>query len=505
MQTACSVRRLIRRFFTEQLEFINVAKNYIDVARLLRPRAADRLPGRQPRQARRQERRPVPGLPASSTRSAEHADEIIGTVKMPKTWYITSDGLIAFLDLQQPRGRHRAEVQGDRVRSARNTRTSSRSSRTRTFPPEIVKGLVGRPRRLRRRAAHRPQLQPARGPAGHGLLRQVQEPVPGQPGRQAASGSTPCSTPWPRSTPRSSAPTPSSTAPSGACSTSTRRWAIMIQEVVGTQVGKYFFPAFAGVAFSQQRVPLVAADQARGRPAAARARPGHPRRRPGQRRLPRPARPGPARACASTSRPRRPSAIRPSSIDVINLEREPLRHQGHRRPARARYGARVPDALTKVFSVYDDDRILQRPMGFDHGRRQGQPRRHLRGPRRRHAVHARRCEAHPARRCARRSAARWTSSSPTTARTSTSCSAGPQSQAARRGGQRRSRADVADRRASSSRPTASSPTAASPDITHVVYVDPERYGELADCDDLRRRRPGRRPAQQAPAASASSS
>ncbi|MBL0177231.1 MAG: hypothetical protein IPP94_18630 [Ignavibacteria bacterium] len=53
---------------------------------------------------------------------------------------------------------------------------------------------------------------------------------------------------------------------------------IMIQEVVGTRVGKYFFSAFAGVAFSNNEFPLVAAHQARGRvssawcPASARAR-----------------------------------------------------------------------------------------------------------------------------------------------------------------------------------------------------------------------------------------
>ena len=92
------------------------------------------------------------------------------------------------------------------------------------FPPEIVQGLSNGARRPGRPAAHRAQLEPARGPRRLGLLGQVQEPVPRQPGPQGTSGWPPCSTPSPRSTPRSSAPTPSSTAPSAGCSTSTRRW-----------------------------------------------------------------------------------------------------------------------------------------------------------------------------------------------------------------------------------------------------------------------------------------
>ena len=93
-----------------------------------------------------------------------------------------------------------------------------------TLPARDRQGPLGGPRRLRRPSADRAQLQPARGSHRRGLLRQVQEPLPGQPGDQAGAARRRCWTPSPRSTPRSSGPTRSSTAPSAACSTSTRRW-----------------------------------------------------------------------------------------------------------------------------------------------------------------------------------------------------------------------------------------------------------------------------------------
>ena len=85
---------------------------------------------------------------------------------------------------------------------------------------------------------------------------------------------------------------------------------IMIQEVVGTRVGRYFLPAFAGVAFSnnefrwspriQREDGLVRLVPGLGTRAVDRV----------ERRLPGPDRARPARACASTSPPTRSSATR---------------------------------------------------------------------------------------------------------------------------------------------------------------------------------------------------
>ena len=124
---------------------------------------------------------------------------------------------------QQPRGGLRAEVQGDRPGAAR-VPAPRPGLQELGVPARARQGAVARARRPARHAAHRALLEPARGPARGGLLGQVQEPLPGQPGDASGSGSTRSWTPSPRCTPRSSAPTRSSTAPSAACSTSTRRW-----------------------------------------------------------------------------------------------------------------------------------------------------------------------------------------------------------------------------------------------------------------------------------------
>ena len=63
--------------------------------------------------------------------------------------------------------------------------------------------------------------------------------------------------------------------------------AILIQRVVGTRVGRYFLPAFAGVAFTQQRIPLVTSDSAAGRDDPHRRGPGDAGRRSRRRGLPR--------------------------------------------------------------------------------------------------------------------------------------------------------------------------------------------------------------------------
>ena len=156
-------------------------------------------------------------------RSPEYQN-VLSEIKVPKTWYVTSDGLLDFIQLQRPRGRLRPEVQGDRPDPPR-VPAIVQLFKNSQLPPGDGQGPVGGPRRLRGPAAHRAQLEPARGPRRVGVLRQVQEPVPRQPGDASRSAWRRCWTPSPRSTRRSSAPTRSSTAPSAACSTSTRRWA----------------------------------------------------------------------------------------------------------------------------------------------------------------------------------------------------------------------------------------------------------------------------------------
>ena len=274
----------------------------------------------------------------------------------------------------------------------------------------------------------------------------------------------------------------------------------MIQEVVGTRVGRYFLPAFAGVGFSNNEfrwsprirredgllrlVPGLgtrAVDRlARRLPGAGRPRAARPARQRHARR----------RCCAtrrarSTSSTWRPTASRPWTCHAL------LREVGDELPGAAPAGLGATSG--------------------DH--------------------------AAPARRARPATSRRTTWSSPSTgllsaARTFLRQHAGaPQGRCASALGMpvdiefasdgrdlyllqcrpqshgRRHRAGAHPRatcRASascSSRPTATSPTARVPDITHIVYVDPDGYSELRRPRRAARRRAGGRPAQR-PAAQA---
>ena len=94
----------------------------------------------------------------------------------------------------------------------------------------------------------------------------------------------------------------------------------MIQEVVGTQVGRYYLPAFGGVAFSNNEFRWSPRISARGRPACASCRAsarapsiGSATTTPSCSRR---ASPG----CAPTSRPRNMMRYSPKRVDLINLD-----------------------------------------------------------------------------------------------------------------------------------------------------------------------------------------
>jgi hypothetical protein len=87
---------LVRRFFTEDLEFINIAKNYVEVSdfyslvlHIISTTASHgKLGGKSS------------GLFLAAQivcKSPEYADAL-GTIKVPKTYYIASDGLINFVE-----------------------------------------------------------------------------------------------------------------------------------------------------------------------------------------------------------------------------------------------------------------------------------------------------------------------------------------------------------------------------------------------------------------------
>jgi pyruvate,water dikinase len=354
---ANSVRvALIRRFFTEQLEFINVAKKYVDIEDffdlmeriVFPPGSHGKLGGKSA------------GLFLASRilNQASRRTKLIGTVKKPKTWYITSDGLISFTtynnldDIHEQKYKDIDVVRHEYPHLVQVFKNS-------TFPPEIVKGLsvalddFGEvPLIVRSSSLLEDRLGTAFAGkykslflANQGDKRQRLEALLDAVAEVYASIFS---------------PDPILYRAERGLLDFYEEMGVMIQEVVGTRAGKYFFPAYAGVAFSRNEFrwsPRIKRDDGLlrlvpglGTRAVDRVSDDYPV-------LVAPSQPN-LRVNVSTDEAVRYS---PKKIDVIDLEentfvtkdiKDLLEEVGHEFPA-----------LTKVFSIYRDG-LLQRPMGL---------------------------------------------------------------------------------------------------------------------------------------------
>jgi pyruvate,water dikinase len=355
--TANSVRvALIRRFFTEQLEFINVAKKYVDLEDffdlmeriVFAPGSHGKLGGKSA------------GLFLASRilKQAARRNKIIGSVKKPKTWYITSDGLIVFTNynnLDDVIEQKYKDIEVVRQEYPHLVQVFKNS----TFPPEIVKGLSVAlddfgdvPLIVRSSSLLEDRLGTAFAGkykslflANQGDKQQRLEALLDAVAEVYASIFS---------------PDPIQYRAERGLLDFYEEMAVMIQEVVGTRAGKYFFPAYAGVAFSRNEFrwsPRIRREDGLlrlvpglGTRAVDRVSDDYPVLvSPGQPNL---------RVNVSTDEAVRYS---PKKIDVIDLEEntfvtkdigELLEEVGHEYPA-----------LTKVFSIYRDG-LLQRPMGL---------------------------------------------------------------------------------------------------------------------------------------------
>ncbi|HOW85538.1 MAG TPA: PEP/pyruvate-binding domain-containing protein [Candidatus Aminicenantes bacterium] len=354
---ANSVRvALIRRFFTEQLEFINVAKKYVDIEDffdlsekiVFPPGSHGKLGGKSA------------GLFLAGRVLAQAArrTKAIGTVKRPKTWYVTSDGLIAFTSYNNLDDVHEQKYKDIEIVRQEYPHLVQVFKNS-TFPPEIVKGLSVAlddfgdvPLIVRSSSLLEDRLGTAFAGkykslflANQGDKQQRLEALLDAVAEVYASIFS---------------PDPIQYRAERGLLDFYEEMGIMIQEVVGTRVGKYFFPAYAGVAFSRNEFrwsPRVRREDGLlrlvpglGTRAVDRVSDDYPVLvSPGQPNL---------RVNVSTDEVVRYS---PKRIDVIDLEEntfmtrdlsEVLREVGRDFPA-----------LTKVFSVYKDG-LLQRPMGL---------------------------------------------------------------------------------------------------------------------------------------------
>jgi pyruvate,water dikinase len=355
--TANSVRvALIRRFFTEQLEFINVAKKYVDLEDffglmeriVFPPGSHGKLGGKSA------------GLFLATRilKQAARRNKIIGSVKKPKTWYITSDGLIAFTtynNLDDVIEQKYKDIEVVRQEYPHLVQVFKNS----TFPPEVVKGLsvalddFGEVPLIVRSSS---LLEDRLGTAFAGKYKSLFLANQGDKQQRLEALLDAVAEVYASIF----SPDPIQYRAERGLLDFYEEMGVMIQEVVGSRAGKYFFPAFAGVAFSRNEFrwsPRIKREDGLlrlvpglGTRAVDRVSDDYPV-------LVAPSQPN-LRVNVSTDEAVRYS---PKKIDVIDLEenrfvtkdiKELLGEIGHEYPA-----------LTKVFSVYRDQ-ILQRPMGL---------------------------------------------------------------------------------------------------------------------------------------------
>lgn len=237
---------LVHRFLTGQLEFVNVAKNHVEIAdfhellqRIIHPAEGHGKIGGK-----------GAGLFLAQKIVERYGTAAaLGEVRVPRTWYVTSDGVYDFVH-----GNHLEDVLTHKYKDLEEIRQEYADIvqvfKHSHFPPDIVKGLSvaldefgERPLIVRSSSL----LEDRFGAAFAGKYKSLF--LTNQGSKQARLNAL---------TDAIAEVYASALSPDAIEYRAERNlldfsegMAVLIQEVVGTKVGKYFLPAFAGVAFSQ--------------------------------------------------------------------------------------------------------------------------------------------------------------------------------------------------------------------------------------------------------------
>jgi hypothetical protein len=245
---ADSVRvALIRRFFTEQLEYINIAKKYVELEDffdlsgriVFMPDSHGKLGGKSA------------GLFISSRvlKQAARRVKAIGTVKKPKTWYVTSDSMMAFVrynnleEVIEQKYKELAEIRQEYPHLVQVFKNC-------TFPPEIVKGLsvalddFGEVPLVVRSSS---LLEDRLGTAFAGKYKSLFLANRGDKQQRLDALLQAIAEVYASIF----SPDPIQYRAERGLLDFNEEMGVMIQAVVGTRVSHYFFPSFAGVAFSR--------------------------------------------------------------------------------------------------------------------------------------------------------------------------------------------------------------------------------------------------------------
>lgn len=237
---------LLRRFFTEQTEYITLAKDYVDLDDfyelidkiIFSPTSHGKLGGKSA------------GLFLASNiiRKFTQENELLDNIKIPKTWYIPSDGIIQFLQYN-----NLEEVIEQKYKDIEEIRREYphiiQIFKNSLFPPEMIQGLSvalddfgDKPLIVRSSSLLEDQI----GAAFSGKYKSLFLANKGTKKERLIALIDVIAEVYASTF----SPDPIEYRAERGLLDFHEEMGIMIQEVVGTQVGDYFFPSFAGVAFS---------------------------------------------------------------------------------------------------------------------------------------------------------------------------------------------------------------------------------------------------------------
>ncbi|NJD10933.1 MAG: pyruvate, phosphate dikinase [Gemmatimonadetes bacterium] len=245
VQTAIRVA-LLRRFFTDDIAFINIAKDLVHVRDFHRlserliapPNSHGKLGGKSA------------GLFLAQRiveESLEH-ERLLAQVKVPRTWYIASDGVLAFIrhnNLEDVYDRKYMDI--DQVRQQYPHVVQSFKSAS--FPPELVTGLIAALRDLGDRpliVRSSSLLEDRTGAVFSGKYKSLFLANRGSEAERLQALQDAVAEVYASIF----GPDPIEYRAEHNLLDVHEEMGIMIQEVVGRHVGRYFLPAYAGVAFS---------------------------------------------------------------------------------------------------------------------------------------------------------------------------------------------------------------------------------------------------------------
>jgi pyruvate, water dikinase len=238
---------LIRRFFTERLEYVNVAKMFFDVAdfdflleHVVGPaQGTGKLGGKSSGVL----------LAEKIIEEEMKKDKVLKDIAFPKSWYLTSDCILSFIHYNDLDETSHVKYL-DPIEIRQEQPFLEQIFKHSSFPYEIVEGL----RRIIRDFKDRPiivrsssLLEDSFGYAFSGKYKSLFVPNLGTEDERLhalmdAIAEVYAST---------FSPDPIEYRRERGLLDFNEEMGILIQEVVGTQVGPYFMPTFAGVAFSR--------------------------------------------------------------------------------------------------------------------------------------------------------------------------------------------------------------------------------------------------------------